>query len=597
MAGRIADSSIREVRDRAGIVEVVSETVTLSRAGVSFRGLCPFHGEKTPSFYVHPDRGLYKCFGCGEGGTVFDFLMKSRNMSFAEAVEDLADRYGIALKYEEGGAGRRPGEEIYGILRFAAETFRGFLRNSPGGRKGRDFFSRRGVTPEAESEFSLGYGGEPGEFLRALAKGGAEAEAAAKAGLLIPRDGGGYRERFAGRAIFPIADGRGRVVAFGGRILTAGEPKYINSPETDAYRKGSVLYGLYQALPHLRKEGRAVVVEGYLDLVSLWQRGVRNVVATCGTAFTPQQARLLKRSAGEVLLLFDGDAAGKKAALRAGEPLYAEGVSPSILFPPAGKDPDDWAKEASPEEIRGRIAAAPPLLDFVEQGVAAKTDFSEIRGRLAYVKTVARYLRWVGNEAELRLYANRVAERAGIPAEAVLSEVRGASAGAPRAATPPAPAQAAPPRRSDEELLLLIAAAEPSLAGRALADGTVARIVDEGVRSSVEFIASRFAAGAADSLLEGEGAPGALRRLLSGEAFGEGLTAERAASLYPDVAAGIAIRALEAELARLGAENKAAWDSGERERAQELWATMLTLRNEKDRLVQERQRQDHAGRP
>ncbi|HEY6097080.1 MAG TPA: DNA primase, partial [Candidatus Deferrimicrobium sp.] len=284
---------------------MVSETVPLSRAGASFRGLCPFHREKTPSFYVHPARQAFKCFGCGEGGSVFHFLMKARNLSFADSVEELAERFGVPVRYEGGAARSRPKEDLYALLRLAADTYRELL-GSPAGKAGREFLRRRGVTPEAEREFALGWCGAGGELVSAMKREGIDPARGEAAGLLLP-SGTGYRERFRGRVLFPIGDARGRICGFGGRAVDDAVPKYLNSPESEMYRKSSLLYGLYQALPVLRSEGRVLVVEGYMDLIGLWQKGVRGVVATCGTSLTESHARTLKRLSENVILFYDGD--------------------------------------------------------------------------------------------------------------------------------------------------------------------------------------------------------------------------------------------------------------------------------------------------
>jgi len=229
LGGRISESTIREVRDRTDIVEVVSETIPLSRAGASFRGLCPFHREKTPSFFVHPARQAFKCFGCGEGGSVFHFLMKARNLSFADSVEELAERYGVAVRYEGGSVRSRPQEDLYALLRLAADTYRELL-GAPAGKAGREFLRRRGVTPEAEREFALGWCGTGGELVSALKRGGIDPARGEAAGLLLP-SGAGYRDRFRGRVLFPIGDARGRICGFGGRAADDAVPKYLNFPD------------------------------------------------------------------------------------------------------------------------------------------------------------------------------------------------------------------------------------------------------------------------------------------------------------------------------------------------------------------------------
>jgi len=577
LGGRISESTIREVRDRTDIVEVVSETVPLIRAGANFRGLCPFHREKTPSFFVHPTRQAFKCFGCGEGGSVFHFLMKARNLSFAEAVEELAERYGVTVRYEGGRTGDRPREDLYRILRLAAETYRELLR-APAGKAGREFLRRRGVTPEAEREFALGWGGQGGDILAALKKEGIDPARAEAAGLLFPADKG-RRERFRGRVIFPIADARGRICGFGGRAVDDAVPKYINSPESDLYRKSALLYGLHQALPSIRSEGRVVVVEGYMDLIGLWQKGVRGVVATCGTSLTEGHARTLKRLSENVILFYDGDVAGKMAAVRGGGPLYASGVSPKVLFPPRGMDPDDWAKASPPEEISRRIAAAAPLMESIERGAARKYDLGTIPGKLSYVRLMEKYLRWVTDPAERELYVQRVAQSAGLPVDTIHRQL-----GSP---TAPGPAAESPPRereeRPEEGLLLQLLAAAPDLAAAARRDGVDSLLSDPDAREAVAYISGLAAGGAApdaESLL-GEGVPeGARKRLSAGIVLAD-LSPEEARRRYPEALLSLRTAKARREVEELQGKVKEASGAA----AEELFARVLAAKKELERLL------------
>ncbi|MBI5420237.1 MAG: DNA primase [Deltaproteobacteria bacterium] len=589
MGGRISESTIREIREKADIVSVVSETVSLSRSGASFRGLCPFHREKTPSFFVHPSRQVFKCFGCGEGGSVIHFLMKARNLAFAEAVEDLGERYGVPIQYERGPAPPRPGEDLYRILKLASETYRDLLRSSPGGKAAKDFLRRRGVAPEAEQEFFLGYGGQGKDVLDVLSREGIDPGRAAQAGLLFAQEGGGYRERFRGRLIYPITDARGRVCGFGARAINDATPKYLNSPESDLYRKSSVLYGLFQALPAIRNEKKVVVVEGYMDLIGLWQRGVRNVVATCGTSLTESHARTLKRLSDTVILLFDGDVAGKRSAVRAGGPLYAAGVSPLVLFPPKGMDPDDWAKETAGAELAERIARAIPLMEYIERAAARKYDLSQIAGKLSYLGLMGKYLPWITDPAEYRMYVQRVAQAAGLPEETVLERLRGKKEEAV------APAQGIPPRasgpRPEEDLLLCLLSRDPSLIEEIRRDGVPALVEGEDVREAIALLARQVEEGGAADIGAAldAAAGGELRKRISEEMFrGEiGLSAA-ARRIYPDVVLGLKIRKLTREIARLGEANKAAIRDGETARAQDLFTELKAAKNEKERLERER---------
>ena len=584
MVGRISESTLREIRDRADIVEVVSETVRLSRSGASFRGLCPFHREKTPSFFVHPAKQIFHCFGCGEGGSVFHFLMKARSLSFGEAVEDLAERYGVSIRYEKGQAPERPQEDLYRILQAASETYRELLRSSPAGKGAREFLRRRGITPEAEQEFFLGYGGGGKDLLEALAREGVDPARAEAAGLLVSREGGGYRERFRGRVIFPIADARGRICGFGARAIDDAVPKYLNSPESQVYHKSSVLYGLHQALPSIRRERKVLVVEGYMDLIGMWQKGVKNVVATCGTSLTESHARALKRMSEAVILLFDGDVAGKRSAVRAGGPLYATGVSPLVLFPPKGMDPDDWAKETALEELSDRIARAIPLMEYIERAAARKYDLSQISGKLSYLQLMGKYLPWITDVAEERMYIQRVAKAAGIPEETVTSRLRGK-----RAAAPPDTA-GIPPRasssRPEEDLLLGLLSRDPSLIQDIRRDGVEGLLEGEAAREAVERMGRLAAVDDRPDLLSvlNEAVGEQVRQRLSEQILRADMPAGEARRIYPEVVLGLRIRKARHELARLRAEI----DSSPEKTAEALFARMVDVRNELEKLEQKR---------
>jgi DNA primase len=584
LGGRISESTLREIRDRADIVEVVSDTVRLSRSGASFRGLCPFHREKTPSFFVHPAKQIFHCFGCGEGGSVFHFLMKTRNLSFTDAVEDLGDRYGVSIRYEKGTAPERPQEDLYRILQGASETYRELLRSSPAGKGAREFLRRRGISPEAEQEFFLGYGGRGKDLLDALARAGIEQSRAEAAGLLAPREGGGYRERFRGRVIFPIADARGRVCGFGARAIDESVPKYLNSPESQMYRKSSVLYGLHQALPAIRRERKILVVEGYMDLIGMWQAGVKNVVATCGTSLTESHARAMKRMTGDIILLFDGDVAGKRSAVRSGGPLYAAGISPLVLFPPKGMDPDDWARESPPEELAGRIARAIPLMEYIERAAARKYDLSQISGKLSYLQLMGKYLPWITDVAEERMYVQRVAKAAGLPEETVLDRLRGRK----NAAAPIAPG--IPPRASsslpEEDMLLGLLFRDPSLIEDIRQDGVEDLLEGEAVREVVARLSRRSPSDDMLDLLsilnETDGEK--VRRHLSEQILRADGPPGEARRIYPEVVLGLRIRKARRELARLREEINAT----QGETAQELFTKMLDIRKELETLEKQR---------
>ncbi len=584
LGGRISESTLREIRDRADIVEVVSDAVRLSRSGASFRGLCPFHREKTPSFFVHPTKQIFHCFGCGEGGSVFHFLMKVRSLSFAEAVEDLGDRYGVPIRYEQGAGPDRPEEDLYRILQAASETYRELLRSSPVAKGARDFLRRRGIRPEAEQEFFLGYGGSGKDLLDALDRRRIDPSRAEAAGLLLPREGGGYRERFRGRVVFPIADARGRICGFGARAIDDALPKYLNSPDSKMYRKSSILYGLHQALPAIRRERKVLVVEGYMDLIGMWQTGVKNIVATCGTSLTESHARIMKRMTEDVILLFDGDVAGKRSAVRAGGPLYAAGISPRVLFPPKGMDPDDWAKETSPEELSDRIFRAIPLMEYIERAAARKYDLSQISGKLSYLSLMGKYLPWITDPAEERMYVQRVAKASALPEETVFDRLRGKK-------TAPAPVAAGyPPRaassRPEEEMLLGLLSRDPSLIEDIRRDGVESLLEGEAARDVVERLGRLSPAGEGSDFLSilNEAAGEEARRILSEQMLRADTSPEEARRIYPEVVLGLRIRKARNELVRLRDGIHAAQGDA----AQVLFTRMLDVRNELEVLEKQR---------
>ncbi|MBE0605358.1 MAG: DNA primase [Deltaproteobacteria bacterium] len=585
MGGRISETTIREVRDRADIIEVISETVPLNRAGASFRGLCPFHREKTPSFFVNPARQAFKCFGCGEGGSVIDFMMKARNLTFADAVEELAGRCGVTVLYEGGRPHASPREDLYAIVRLASETYRG-LMSAPSGKAGRDFLERRGVTPEAEREFSIGWSGHGGELLAALKKAGIEPARAQDAGLVVPSPSGqGQRARFRGRVLFPVADARGRICGFGGRAVDDAVPKYLNSPESDLYRKSTLLYGLHQALPSIRRDGRVVVVEGYMDLIGLWQKGIRSAVATCGTALTENHARTMKRLSENVILFYDGDLAGKMAAVRSGEPLYAAGVSPKVLFPPTGMDPDDWAKTVPAEELVRRIEGAEPLMEYIDRGVSRKYDLGSISGKLSYVRKMEKYLGWILDPAEKELYVQRVAQKTALPVETIHQQLGGAKKRpAPREESAVEAARASLP---EESLLLQLLASDPALAREAREEGVGELLTDGDARevlACLAALADRNPSEDASSLLT-ESLPAAVRKRLSAEIVRADFPAGEARKRYPAALLALRIRGKQREIESLNEMLKV---KRAPEEENSLYERVVAAKKEKERLESER---------
>lgn len=351
---RYYDDAMREIESRLNLLDIVSETVQLTRKGNRYWGLCPFHSEKTASFSVNPDRNMFYCFGCHAGGDLFGFIMKRDGLEFREAVEVLAQRAGVTIQ-KETPQSRRKQDKLQNVLsvnRAAAEYYNQVLA-SPRGKRGLDYLQSRSLSGETISKFALGYAPDAWNTLQDHLLKKAFNEEQLKLSGLIKRSEqqARYYDLFRDRVIFPIHDGRGEIVGFGGRVLDSSLPKYLNTPETDIFSKRKNLYGLYQARSEMRRVNQALVVEGYMDCLKLHQYGIENAVASLGTALTQDQARLLRRFVEEVILLFDGDDAGQREALRVLQILRAEGLKVWVVSLPGGKDPDEYLDLYGKEEF------------------------------------------------------------------------------------------------------------------------------------------------------------------------------------------------------------------------------------------------------
>jgi DNA primase len=384
MAGRIPKSFIDELVGRADIVEVVGARVTLKRAGSNYKGLCPFHGEKTPSFTVSPSKGFYHCFGCSAHGTAIGFLMAYDNLEFPEAVEALAEMMGLEVPRESTGAPERKddNDELYALLREADQIYRAALRSSD---KAVAYLKKRGVDGPTAGRFGIGYAPDAWDtVLKQLGTSDARIAKLTQAGLVISNDSGRRYDRFRDRIMFPIRSARGQVIGFGGRVLESGEPKYLNSPETPVFRKGHELYGLYEARQNPGRPKQIIVVEGYLDVVSLVQFGVEYVVATLGTAMTAENLRRLSRLTDRIVFCFDGDAAGRAAASRAMEtalPFGGGAVDVRFLLLPEKDDPDTFVRSEGADAFRALAADAIALPDFFVEELDQRVDFKSTGGR------------------------------------------------------------------------------------------------------------------------------------------------------------------------------------------------------------------------
>lgn len=420
MKGFIPDDKIEEIKQRADIVELISEYVTLKKAGRNYLGLCPFHKEKTPSFTVSRDKQMFYCFGCGEGGHVFTFLMKISNMTFPEAARHLAKKRGITIP--EQAADRREKQEyglreqIYRINETAASFFADNLFSSTG-LEAREYLKQRGIKEEIVKGFRLGYADRGWKTLRNyFAQRNTPPALVSQAGLIVSRaeegsDEGGY-DRFRGRLIFPIEDAGSQVIAFGGRIVGSGEPKYLNSPETPVFSKGKNLYGLNKAKEGIRKQGYAILVEGYFDLISLWNAGITNVLASMGTALTMEQVELIRRYTGRVAVLFDADEAGKRALQRSIPLFLTGGIQAKAVVLPENNDPDDYVRKHGPESLEKIIGGAPSLIDYyLDNLLSEKATLEEKRDA---AKEAMLFAAGLADAIDRNLFLKRISEKIGI---------------------------------------------------------------------------------------------------------------------------------------------------------------------------------------
>jgi DNA primase len=380
---RYPQDLIDRVREATDIVALVGEQVRLTRAGRSYKGLCPFHTEKTPSFHVNPDRQIYHCFGCGAGGNVITFLIEHAKLTFPEAVKTLAERAGIPMpaRTEDAGADVEIGK-IHEALALAQEHFRERLHHREVGKPARDYLAGRDITLETADQFGLGFAPDGWSHFHDIAGKRFTVDILAKAGLVVPKDGGGAYDRFRNRLMVPIASSSGRVIAFGGRTLGDDDAKYINSPEGPVYQKGQLLFGLALARDAMRRLDEAILVEGYFDHLRVFAAGFTNVVAVAGTAFTPAQAALLKRHAAHVNLVFDGDAAGLNAAWKASGLCLAAGLAPKFVILPEGEDPDSLVRREGPGAFRAALDDATDLVGFAAARLVPKLGKEEALRRL-----------------------------------------------------------------------------------------------------------------------------------------------------------------------------------------------------------------------
>ncbi|MCC6450113.1 MAG: DNA primase [Candidatus Aureabacteria bacterium] len=428
---------IEEVQAANDVVEVVSSYIPLKRAGRSFKACCPFHSEKTPSFFVNPEKQIWHCFGCNAGGGSVNFVMQYERVPFPEAVRILARKAGIEVPETRRGAAPERGKEaLYRLNDFAASWFAQQLWKTAAGGKVLAYLRKRGVSDDLITEFSLGYAPDAWESFRraARARGHAE-ESLLGLGLVMRREEGGrVYDRFRNRLMIPIRDAGGRVIAFSGRVVGDGTPKYMNSPESALFSKSRSLYGIHLAKRSIVEEGRAIVVEGYFDLLSLFAAGIRNVVASQGTAFTAEHARILRRFAPEVVMSFDAAAAGQGAALRSLDALLVEGLRVRVLVLPGKHDPDTFVREKGGEAFRPLVEKAADYFDFLLDDLCRRHDARREVGKARVAAEFLDALARVDDGILREAYRRKLAERLDVPQEFVIEALR--KKGRPRAAAP-----------------------------------------------------------------------------------------------------------------------------------------------------------------
>jgi DNA primase len=427
MAGRIPRAFIDDLIARADLIEIIGARVPLKRAGREYKANCPFHNEKTPSFWVNPVKQFYHCFGCGAHGTALDFLMNYDRLSFVEAVEDLAQRLGVDVPREAGGPSSAPPvqEDLYTLMGKVATFYAEQLAAS---ERARAYAARRGLDADTIARFGIGYAPDAwSEVLKRFGAGEASRQKLLETGLIIARDSGdGHYDRFRDRLMFPIRDARGRTIAFGGRILDKGEPKYLNSPETALFHKGRELYGLYETRQDRAPLTRLLVVEGYMDVVRLHQSGIGYAVATLGTATTPEHLKRIFRLVREVIFCFDGDKAGRAAAWRALQNALPEaqaGRELKFLFLPEGEDPDTLVGKEGRAAFEQRFAAALPLSEYFVAHLAEAIDITHADGKARFVAEAKPLLARVPAGPYRELLLDRLADAIHVGAERFMAIV------------------------------------------------------------------------------------------------------------------------------------------------------------------------------
>ena len=539
----IPDDVIEQVREAADIVGIIGEQVELKRSGGDYRGPCPFHGGTHRNFAVIPRKGMYHCFVCHESGDVFTFFMKRLGMDYPTAVREVARRVGMTIP-ERGPSGPDPREPLFAAMAAAHDWFTRRLHDSPDADVARTYLTSRDITAEQSAALGLGFAPRGPAFGEAMRKLGIDEAVLLEAGLERRRDDGSIAPRFRARLLFPIHDLHGRVVAFGGRILGEGEPKYLNSPETPIFHKGKLLYHLHEARHAMRKADRAILVEGYFDAIRLALAGIEEVVAPMGTGLTTDQAELLRRYAPQVVLCYDSDDAGLRATFRAGDELLRAGVRVTVATLPEGEDPDSLVRSGGSAAFEAVAKDAVDVLERKIQILEHKRFFETLPGRRRALDRLFPTIRAASDSLTRELYLSRVAEVAHVRKDVLEREVSGARPReAPPAAMPPA-GQPLPPLPANEERALLVA----MLQGTAWRDRVLEKVDPEEIANPT--YRAVFEAVAEGRVEELDGAAARAYEVLRSERLEEGEPDE----LFDRAVNRIDARRLDRELDRLERE-------------------------------------------
>jgi DNA primase len=458
---------VEQLKSSIDIIDVVGQYVRLRKAGTRWVGLCPFHTEKTPSFGVHSVHQFYKCFGCGAGGDAIKFVMEIEALTFYEALKLLSERYGVPMpkRAEYSDPETRLRAALYRMHELAAEAYRASL-GGPAGSEARAYLAKRGVAPALAGEFALGLSDRSGQTLtRLFEREGFPPDQMEQSGLVSKRESGGFYDRFRGRLMFPIHNESGKVIAFGGRALAASdEPKYLNSPETPIYHKSLVLYNLHRAKPAMRAGSRAVLVEGYMDVIGVWSAGVKEVVASCGTSLTSQQVRAAKRHAERIVVNYDSDPAGANASEKYLQMLLDEGFQVRVLELEGGLDPDEYVKTHGAATYRACLEKAPGYFYWLADRARAKFDTRTAEGRISALKFLLPAVQRIADKLERATVANDVASYLGVEPGLVLDHFRKTATDRQQNKLP----QASEGLRPVERILLAASMSEPEVRARIL---------------------------------------------------------------------------------------------------------------------------------